>query len=129
MSEPENGEKTGGSDQRERRGEAPQRPGALPPAEESLIAARRVKAERVRARGENPFANDVTAGEPFDLRGRVARVHEFDNPTNQVPGMGLEFIDVTDELKDRIERFVAQLRRELPESGRTPSPTSSAPKV
>ena len=61
-------------------------------------------------------------------RGRVARVHEFDNPTNQVPGMGIEFIDVTDELKDRIERFVDQLRRELPESGRASTP-SSAPKA
>jgi type IV pilus assembly protein PilZ len=66
---------------------------------------------------------------PFDLRGRVARVHEFDNPTNQVPGMGIEFIDVTDELKDRIERFVDQLRRELPESGRASAPNSSGPKA
>jgi type IV pilus assembly protein PilZ len=66
---------------------------------------------------------------PFDLRGRVARVHEFDNPTNQVPGMGIEFIDVTDELKDRIERFVDQLRRELPESGRASAPSSSGPKA
>jgi lysyl-tRNA synthetase, class II len=30
--------------------------------EEALIRARRAKAERVRARGENPFANDVAAG-------------------------------------------------------------------
>jgi lysyl-tRNA synthetase, class II len=29
-------------------------------AEEALVAARRAKAERLRARGENPFANDVT---------------------------------------------------------------------
>src|SRR5690349_19811509 len=28
-------------------------------AEENLIAARRAKAEKLRARGENPFANDV----------------------------------------------------------------------
>ncbi len=34
-------------------------------AEEALIAARRVKAARVRERGENPFANDVTAGAPL----------------------------------------------------------------
>ncbi len=54
---------------------------------------------------------------PFEVRGRVTRVQEFDNPTNQVPGMGVEFVDVTDELRDRIERFVEQLRRELPESG------------
>ncbi|MBK8252175.1 MAG: lysine--tRNA ligase [Polyangiaceae bacterium] len=31
-------------------------------AEEAIIAARRSKAVRVRARGENPFANDVTSG-------------------------------------------------------------------
>lgn len=31
-------------------------------AEEAIIAARRSKAVRVRARGENPFANDVTGG-------------------------------------------------------------------
>src|SRR5262245_39077084 len=30
-------------------------------AEETLIAARRAKAEKLRARGENPFANDVRA--------------------------------------------------------------------
>jgi lysyl-tRNA synthetase class 2 len=79
VSEPESGAKTGGSDQherrnkassggsdqRERRGEAPHRPGALPPAEETLIAARKAKAERVRAKGENPFANDVTTGAPL----------------------------------------------------------------
>ena len=28
-------------------------------AESALIAARKAKADRVRARGENPFANDV----------------------------------------------------------------------
>jgi len=50
----------------------------------------------------------------------VTRVQEYDNPTNQVPGMGVEFVDVTDELRDRIERFVEQLRRELPDAGRAP---------
>src|SRR5258708_24099547 len=34
---------------------------------------------------------------PFDPSGRVARVNEFDNPSNQVPGMGIEFVDVDDE--------------------------------
>ena len=34
-------------------------------AEEALIAARKGKATRVRDRGENPFANDVTAGAPL----------------------------------------------------------------
>ena len=32
----------------------------------------------------------------------------------------VEFVDVSDELRDRIERFVEQLRRELPDAGRTP---------
>src|SRR5688500_16413881 len=34
---------------------------------------------------------------PFDLSGRVTRVNEFDNPANQVPGMGIEFVDVDDD--------------------------------
>ncbi len=53
---------------------------------------------------------------PFDLSGRVMRVNEFDNPSNQVPGMGIEFIDVDDEKRARIERFVERLRKELPEN-------------
>ena len=32
---------------------------------------------------------------PFELMGRVARVNEFDNPANQVPGMGIEFVTWT----------------------------------
>ena len=52
---------------------------------------------------------------PFDLTGRVARVNEFDNPSNQVPGMGIEFLDVDDEKRQRIERFVDRLRKELPD--------------
>ena len=53
---------------------------------------------------------------PFDLAGRVMRVNEFDNPSNQVPGMGIEFVDVDDEKRARIERFVERLRKELPEA-------------
>ncbi len=53
---------------------------------------------------------------PFDLTGRVTRVHEYDNATNLVPGMGLEFVDVDEEKRVRIERFVDKLRKELPES-------------
>jgi lysyl-tRNA synthetase class 2 len=34
--------------------------------EEALIAARRAKAVEARARGENPFANDVTTGAPLE---------------------------------------------------------------
>src|SRR5690242_18479318 len=52
---------------------------------------------------------------PFDLCGRVMRVNEFDNPSNQVPGMGIEFIDVDEEKRVRIERFVERLRKELPD--------------
>lgn len=57
---------------------------------------------------------------PFELRGKVARVHEFDNPTNQVPGMAIEFVDVDDALKAQIEQFVDQLRQALPDAGRLP---------
>lgn len=52
---------------------------------------------------------------PFDLSGRVMRVNEFDNPSNQVPGMGIEFVDVDEEKRARIERFVERLRKELPD--------------
>jgi lysyl-tRNA synthetase class 2 len=49
-------------------------------AEESIIEARRAKASRVRARGENPFANDVRALGPIDdiadLRRAVAAASE-----------------------------------------------------
>ncbi len=52
---------------------------------------------------------------PFDLTGRVMRINEFDNPANQVPGMAIEFVDVDDDKKARIERFVDRLRKELPD--------------
>ena len=52
---------------------------------------------------------------PFDLTGRVIRVSEFDNPSNQVPGMGIEFVDVDEDKRSRIERFVERLRKELPD--------------
>lgn len=52
---------------------------------------------------------------PFDLTGKVVRVNEFDNPSNQVPGMAIEFLDVDEEKRVRIERFVERLRKELPE--------------
>jgi len=51
----------------------------------------------------------------FDLAGRVTRVNEFDNPSNQVPGMGVEFLDVDEDKRVRIERFVNRLRMELPD--------------
>jgi uncharacterized protein (TIGR02266 family) len=52
---------------------------------------------------------------PFELTGRVTRVNEFDNPANEVPGMAVEFLDVDDEKRMRIERFVDRLRKELPD--------------
>ena len=49
-------------------------------AEDSIIEARRAKAARVRARGENPFANDVRTLGPIDdiadVRRRVAGAAE-----------------------------------------------------
>ncbi len=59
---------------------------------------------------------------PFELTGRVTRVAEFNNPSNQVPGMGIEFVDVDEEKRARIERFVERLRKELPEAPARPKP-------
>lgn len=54
---------------------------------------------------------------PFDLTGRVARVHELEPGGAQVPGMGIEFVDVDEEKRLRIEAFVQRLREELPAAG------------
>ncbi len=65
---------------------------------------------------------------PFDLAGKVMRVNEFDNPSNQVPGMGIEFVDVDDDKRVRIERFVNTLRQELPddeETEKAPAPRTA----
>ena len=43
---------------------------------------------------------------PYQLSGRVARVTEFDNRANLVPGMGLEFTDIDDAKRRDIEAFV-----------------------
>jgi uncharacterized protein (TIGR02266 family) len=53
---------------------------------------------------------------PFELDGRVARVTEFDNRANMVPGMGVEFTDVDGAKQRDLEAFVARLRRELEEA-------------
>ena len=53
---------------------------------------------------------------PSALEGRVTRVTGFDNAQNQVPGMGIEFTDVTAERREELERFVQRLRRELEEA-------------
>ncbi|HVI92490.1 MAG TPA: TIGR02266 family protein [Anaeromyxobacter sp.] len=50
---------------------------------------------------------------PFQLSGRVARVTDFDNRANLVPGMGVEFIDIDETKRRDIESFVERLRREL----------------
>lgn len=52
---------------------------------------------------------------PFDLTGRVIRVHPNDPDSDQVPGMGIEFIDVDEDKRTRLERFVDRLRKELPD--------------
>jgi uncharacterized protein (TIGR02266 family) len=58
---------------------------------------------------------------PFDLTGRVTRVCELNNPANEPPGMGLEFVDIDDDKRSRIERFVDKLRDALsPEQPKRP---------
>src|SRR4051794_23801421 len=53
-------------------------------AEDALVAARRAKADKLRARGENPFANDVvprdggTTIDIADLRARAAAARGAD---------------------------------------------------
>lgn len=51
---------------------------------------------------------------PFDLQGKVSWVNEFDNASNLVPGMGIEFVDIDEEKKSRIADFVEILRKDLP---------------
>jgi Tfp pilus assembly protein PilZ len=58
---------------------------------------------------------------PFDLSGRVAWVNEYDNATNLVPGMGIEFLDIDEGKRTRIAAFVDRLKEELP----APAETSS----
>src|SRR5688500_3367457 len=50
-------------------------------AEDALLAARRAKAEAVRARGENPFANDL-AGPPAPL----AELRDWFSPARRADG-------------------------------------------
>lgn len=60
---------------------------------------------------------------PFDLTGRVARINAVNNPSNLVPGMGVEFVDVDEAKRGRIADFVERLRRALPD----PTPHASSP--
>lgn len=50
---------------------------------------------------------------PCDLTGRVTRIAEHDPAAKGNPGMALEFIDVDDEKRLRLERFVEKLRAAL----------------
>ncbi len=59
---------------------------------------------------------------PFDLTGRVIRVHPYDPKSGGTSGMGLEFIDVDDEKKARLEKFVDRLRIELPDDAASARP-------
>ncbi|MBF5040893.1 TIGR02266 family protein [Aggregicoccus sp. 17bor-14] len=52
---------------------------------------------------------------PFEVEGRVARVSGADNAQHQGAGMGIEFVNVDEDRRSRIERFVTRLRQELPE--------------
>lgn len=53
---------------------------------------------------------------PFDLTGRVIRVQPATGEGDAIPGMGLEFVDIDEEKKGRLARFVDRLRAELPDS-------------
>ena len=52
---------------------------------------------------------------PFDLTGRVIRVHPADPNSDQVPGMGVEFVDIDEDKKARLANFVDRLRAALPD--------------
>jgi len=52
---------------------------------------------------------------PYELTGRVARVTEFDNAANMVPGMGVQFTAIDDAKKREIDEFVTRLRKEFGE--------------
>ncbi len=53
---------------------------------------------------------------PFDLTGRVIRVNPPDPSSDHVAGMGLEFVDVDEDKRARLARFVDRLRAELPDA-------------
>lgn len=52
---------------------------------------------------------------PYELHGAVARVTEFDNAANMVPGMGIQFIGLDEQKKGEIDEFVTRLRKEFGE--------------
>ena len=55
----------------------------------------------------------------FDLTGRVIRTQPPGGDTDVMPGMGLEFVDIDEEKKSRLARFVDRLRAELPDAAPT----------
>ncbi len=57
---------------------------------------------------------------PYELRGKVVRVVPYDPRANVMSGMGIEFVDVDEEKKARLERFVSHLRAELPDDDQNP---------
>jgi len=57
---------------------------------------------------------------PFDLTGRVTRVTEKAEDGRGTPGMGIEFVDVDEDKRARIDGFVERLRKELPDDATIP---------
>lgn len=53
---------------------------------------------------------------PCMLGGRVTRVAAFDNKTNMVPGMAVEFTEVDEPMRRDIAAFVERLRVEFEEA-------------
>ncbi|RKG75875.1 PilZ domain-containing protein [Corallococcus terminator] len=52
---------------------------------------------------------------PVDLAGKVTRTNaQGAEPGGEVPGMAVEFVDVDDDKRSRIEAFVERLREALP---------------
>jgi lysyl-tRNA synthetase class 2 len=67
-------------------------------AEEALVAARRGKVVRVRERGENPFANDVTTGAPLaELAAVRARFEGARDAAGRYDGAKVEAVGGGDE--------------------------------
>lgn len=56
---------------------------------------------------------------PVELKGRVTRVNAPGVPATQSPGMAVEFVDVDDDKRSRIEEFVERLRSALPAEERS----------
>jgi type IV pilus assembly protein PilZ len=54
-------------------------------------------------------------GEPqaVAIDSKVTRVTDYDNHHNMVPGMGVEFTDLTAERRQELDRFVQRLKGQL----------------